>query len=557
MTANCKKFGMPLYASAWADERTVLVAGGGGKRSSGIPNRICVATFDGETLSEPLFSLHTEETAPQALVMIPPARERVLCVFGGDVAVYDVAPNPTPPATMGETEESDPPPTSGAAAVPYTLAPASADSAGVAVRSVLAECDVKCAAFNSTGEVLAIGLEDGRAVLCEWRDATDDDLHLEPVAELERAHADAVTAVAFSPDDRFLLTVSSENAAAKGGQNASDPTRGPILWDVATRAKIGRLPWTRKSPADVQTDARIRSASFRHVGFGPTAASGRIRAYAVLNIDGEGHAIRWDVADAGAAGDAARWRVAARRRVAREPVSSAALGPDGTLAIGDAEGGVAILDAETLEVRARDKKSHMIFVTTAAFSPDGTALATGSADASCAARRAAAPSAAARVARIATLAIAAIVLAWVFLGVVLPLVVAMGSAASEESRAGAEAINLMEGVDLQDAAERAREELARMDADRMARAKARAEQMVDEVADEGAREEGGGGVSDEESPEPPYPPPPSDEAADEADEADEADFDSAAAAFDEEADSEARSEEAGAPGEAEEWHDEL
>jgi hypothetical protein len=121
--------------------------------------------------------------------MIPPARERVLCVFGGDVAVYDVAPNPTPPATMGETEESDPPPTSGAAAVPYTLAPASADSAGVAVRSVLAECDVKCAAFNSTGEVLAIGLEDGRAFLCEWRDATDDDLHLEPVAELERAHA--------------------------------------------------------------------------------------------------------------------------------------------------------------------------------------------------------------------------------------------------------------------------------------------------------------------------------------------------------------------------------
>ena len=90
MAANCKKFGMPLYASAWADERTVLVAGGGGKRSSGIPNRICVATFDGETLSEPLFSLHTEETAPQALVMIPPARERVLCVFGGDVAVYDV-----------------------------------------------------------------------------------------------------------------------------------------------------------------------------------------------------------------------------------------------------------------------------------------------------------------------------------------------------------------------------------------------------------------------------------------------------------------------------------
>ena len=36
---NMKKFGAPLYASTWADERTLIVAGGGGKKSSGIPNR--------------------------------------------------------------------------------------------------------------------------------------------------------------------------------------------------------------------------------------------------------------------------------------------------------------------------------------------------------------------------------------------------------------------------------------------------------------------------------------------------------------------------------------
>jgi len=36
---NMKKFGSPLYASTWADHRTLIVAGGGGKKSSGIPNR--------------------------------------------------------------------------------------------------------------------------------------------------------------------------------------------------------------------------------------------------------------------------------------------------------------------------------------------------------------------------------------------------------------------------------------------------------------------------------------------------------------------------------------
>ena len=92
--AEREEFGV-LYASAWLDERTLVVAGGGGKKSSGIPNRMCVATFDGVTLSEPLFSCHTDETAPQGLIPTPD-KTRLLCVFSGDVALYDVAPNPDP-----------------------------------------------------------------------------------------------------------------------------------------------------------------------------------------------------------------------------------------------------------------------------------------------------------------------------------------------------------------------------------------------------------------------------------------------------------------------------
>ena len=61
---NVKKFGAPLYASAWIDDRVALVAGGGGKKSSGIPNRVMQASFDSVELTEPLASVHTDETAP-------------------------------------------------------------------------------------------------------------------------------------------------------------------------------------------------------------------------------------------------------------------------------------------------------------------------------------------------------------------------------------------------------------------------------------------------------------------------------------------------------------
>ena len=86
---NVKKFGAPLYASAWIDDRVPLVAGGGGKKSSGIPNRVMLATFDGVELTEPLASVHTDETAPQVLCAHPYGAE-LLVAFSGDVAVYVV-----------------------------------------------------------------------------------------------------------------------------------------------------------------------------------------------------------------------------------------------------------------------------------------------------------------------------------------------------------------------------------------------------------------------------------------------------------------------------------
>jgi WD40 repeat protein len=53
-----------------------------------------------------------------------------------------------------------------------------------------------------------------------------------------------------------------------------------------------------------------------------------------------------------------------------------------TVAVGNCEGHVVLVDAKTLRVKRTVKGGHMIFVTTMAYSPDGSVLLSGSADAS-------------------------------------------------------------------------------------------------------------------------------------------------------------------------------
>ena len=431
---NMKKFGMPLYASAWLDERTLVVAGGGGKKSSGIPNRMCVATFDGVTLSEPLFSCHTDETAPQGLIPTPD-KTRLLCVFSGDVALYDVAPNPDPPDTLGDTEESDPPPTSGPAVVPCTIVPADPDADGVAHRITLADCDIKCAAFSSDGERLAVGLEDGRVQLCAWRRATEKDLHIEVVATLGQ-HTDAVTGIAFSPDDSLILTTSAESA--------SKPGQGAAVWSVAEKNRERAL-------SDPSVPADARGASYRFAAFGPAGSN---VAYTCLNLGGEGYATRWNTRD---------WTVISRRRVSKDPVTAAALSPDGgCLVAGDSEGRVVILDAATFATRSVDKDAHMIFVTTVACNDDGSAALSGSADASACARDARGSGAAGSVARVLFAVFACLTLAWLFVFVGSRAAFLSASVAKGAEGGEPEGVNLLDGVDLQYAKEVAMREMARM-----------------------------------------------------------------------------------------------
>ena len=478
---NTKKFGMPLYASAWADERSLLVAGGGGKKSSGIPNRVCVATFDGETLSEPLFSCHTDETAPQALVMFPD-NSRVLCVFGGDVAVYDVTRDPDAPGgeALGEDENADPPACDETTKSPYVVKPARLAADGSAARSKLADCDVKCAAFSSDGAKLAVGLEDGTVAVCEWRDDDDRAGGLAVTSEIGK-HADAVTGVCFSPDDDdVLLTTSAESAVSR--ENA-----GAALWSVGKKQRLFAFqdPTTAKTLAAAKRNKRNARvvASYRAAVF---RADGDV--VTVLNVNGEGYVSRW-TPSAGIGNDAKnetwkRWKHAGSIRATRDPVSAAASARDGdAMCLGTSEGDVAVIETGApgrLRVRAKDTSAHMIFVTTVAFSTDGGFVLSGSADASARCVSAKRVSVAAASARILA-GFALVALSFLFLtlflrrGGVAGFLDTPNPVTRPDSDGG---VDLMRGLDLADAAAQAREALREM-AEEAAR-KASAEAAVED-----------------------------------------------------------------------------
>jgi prolactin regulatory element-binding protein len=471
---NTKKFGMPLYASAWVDERSLLVAGGGGKKSSGIPNRVCVATFDGDTLSEPLFSCHTDETAPQALVMFPDA-SRVLCVFGGDVAVYDVTRAPDAPRgdELGEDENADPPETLSAAGLirsPYVVTPSKTNADGTAVRSTIAEVDIKCAVFNRDGSKLAVGLEDGGVALCSWRDDADRTSGLVMEKELIGKHRDAVTCIDFSSDDALLLTTSSESAVKHPGV---------VLWSVERKERVAALedPSIRAAVKKKSTlkNARDRTvvASYRRAEF----AKGFHREdsiVTVLNIDGEGFVTRWRCDPSSAASKSLSWKHDGSLRATRDPVASSAVSRDGeSCACGTSEGSVTVLEVfPQLRVRSHEKSAHMIFVTTMAFSTDSNVILSGSADASarCAnARRVGVAGALLRMVLALFLIVVAALGLTVFVrgGGVAGFAGAFDgvSGSHETGHLGVDAdggVDLMRGIDLADAAAQAREELAKM-----------------------------------------------------------------------------------------------
>jgi prolactin regulatory element-binding protein len=360
-SSETKKYGQPLYASAWLDERTALVAGGGGKKSSGIPNRILIASYnaDEDQLGEAESWTHTDEDAPQRLAAHP-SRTHVVCAFGGSLGVFRTRRNEAAvTSTRGDRSAGggDGAASASRAKPSWIIEPCVDLGLPPRVSVTPDEREIKCAAFNGQGTRLALGLESGEVKILSWPS-------LEVEKELGAHEKGAVTDIAWAPDGDGLLTTSAENATT------SNIGRGACVWSVERGERVRTL----FDESIVKT--RARNVVFRGAAFGPKLSSSTSGvAWTGLNLDGEGWVVKWDTAT---------WRVLSKARVFnKEPISGFAVNAQGTLvAVGSSEGHVKVMDALKFTPIKRVKGAHMIFVTTMAWNPKGNVILSGSADAS-------------------------------------------------------------------------------------------------------------------------------------------------------------------------------
>ena len=352
-----KKYGQPLYASAWLDDRTACVAGGGGKKSSGIPNRILIARVDEvDGMGEPESWAHTDEDAPQRLARHPGGKY-VVCAFGGTLGVFSTTRRRATVAGEGANGGAT---SSGATSSASTSASsgwtidACHHELGLPARVHVTpdEREVKCAAFDASGARLALGLESGEVKILSWPS-------LEVEMELGAHEKGAVTDIAWSPDGTGLLTTSAENATT------SNIGRGAAVWSLERGERVRTLF------DESIVKSRARNVVFRGAAFAPSTSV----AWTGLNLDGEGWVVKWDTNT---------WRVLGKSRMFRnEPISGFAVNAQGTLiAAGSSEGHVKVIDAVKFTPIKYIKGAHMIFVTTMAWNPRGNIILSGSADAS-------------------------------------------------------------------------------------------------------------------------------------------------------------------------------
>lgn len=155
-----KKYGLPLFAGAWAnpedtneeqgetlgkegEQGIVVLAGGGGNQRSGVPNSLLLATYDFEStvLSDAVDTFSTGDDPPLR-VAVHPGGEALVCSFEKDCRVLEVC-------REGEKVKV-----------------VSAEREGDAALQGLGQQN--CVVFSADGTLLGLGGDDGHLRVLEW-----------------------------------------------------------------------------------------------------------------------------------------------------------------------------------------------------------------------------------------------------------------------------------------------------------------------------------------------------------------------------------------------------
>ncbi|KAL3133969.1 hypothetical protein ABBQ32_008413 [Trebouxia sp. C0010 RCD-2024] len=243
-----RKFGAPLYCAAWPAGGYPIVGGGGGKRSSGIPNRAVVLKVENGSLAETeQGDIRMNELTPFNMALHPEGHTLVVGVGSAGLKVLDIIQQATEQPTLSFAPESE------------------------AQQEVLHSFgDAKGLTFSSDGKLLAVGIQDA-VHIHEWPSL----LHKASIRKEKHALTDAVRDIDFSRGhaNNAVIAVACE-----------DGTCSLWLWAQAVCVDSLQLP------------PELSGGAFKACRFARNAQKG---LFTVVNHQGSGHILYWQQNDLG------------------------------------------------------------------------------------------------------------------------------------------------------------------------------------------------------------------------------------------------------------------
>ncbi|BGP35111.1 hypothetical protein JCM10296v2_006941 [Rhodotorula toruloides] len=332
----------PVYAIAWTDDSTVLLAGGGGSSRTGVRNRISMYSVDPKKRQLSLVTEHElskEEDAPMTMAV---NRKAKALVAGINSSVDQLEKGVNENLRVFSYDDKS---------ITY-------EKRKQTFTSVDPDHYQKVTAFSRSAPLLAAGSTDSQLSLVTYPELED----VLPILQYEK---EEIYDADFD-DSGDMLVGTSSNKLCVWSTKVADKEATPEPLQVIER------PILKKELA----------CTFRAAKFGRAQTASNL--YTVVNAS---PATRVRKPPAGSQKafvslwDARAWKLLKTRTVSQKPVTAFDVSEDGTLlAYGSSDLSVGILDAVTLRPILTVLHAHDFPVTSLKFNPSASILISGSAD---------------------------------------------------------------------------------------------------------------------------------------------------------------------------------
>ncbi|KAK9894982.1 WD40 repeat-like protein [Cystobasidium minutum MCA 4210] len=338
----------PVYALAWLDDDRVAVTGGGGAGRSGIKNSLSVYKVNGSSQTcdrVQELDLARDEDASSTIAVNPKKKEIVLGINSNA-------------DTMSKGTNNN------VRLFSYSDDALKQEKSASTIDTKDTEIYQKVTAYSPDGSMIAVG-------------SSQSQLSILSASTLERILPD----LSFDKDEMFDADFSSDSKMFLG---ASEHKIN--VWPVSESSSATDSPPEPIQVIQQPVLSKSLKCTFRAARFGRGDNASRL--FTVVNAlpsgSAAGSASRRNKGERKAfisVWDVDTWKLIRTRTVAKKPVTSFDVSPDGKLlALGGSDLSITIFDAETVQPLLSVLKAHDFPSTCLRFSPDSKLLISGSAD---------------------------------------------------------------------------------------------------------------------------------------------------------------------------------